>query len=80
MTFCSIMLAISGRDILRPLGIWFRPFTDNVRDTKYHKWCSRNVVPTNVRQEPKANTNVAYKICDLAYKFWKCRTKSLWTI
>jgi hypothetical protein len=26
---------------------------------------------SNVRQEPKANTNAAYKICDLAYKILK---------
>ena len=25
----------------------------------------------NVRQEPKANTNATYKICDLAYKISK---------
>ena len=25
----------------------------------------------NVRQEPKANANAAYKICDLAYKILK---------
>jgi hypothetical protein len=29
----------------------------------------------NVRQEPKANTNVAYKICDLAYKILKVQDK-----
>jgi hypothetical protein len=28
-------------------------------------------IPNNVRQEPKANTNAAYKICDLAYKILK---------
>jgi hypothetical protein len=25
---------------LRPLGIYFRPFVNNARDTKYHNWCS----------------------------------------
>jgi hypothetical protein len=30
----SFILAVSGRDTLRPLGIWFRPFVDSVRDTK----------------------------------------------
>ena len=35
-----ILDAISGRDTLRLLGIWFRPFANNVCDTKYHKRCS----------------------------------------
>ena len=35
----SFILAVSGHDILRPLGIWFRPFIDSVRDTKYRRHC-----------------------------------------
>ena len=43
----SIILAISGRDALRPLGIYFRPFTTIVCDTKYHKPCRAEVPITN---------------------------------
>ena len=32
----GIVLAISGCDTLRPLGIYFRPFANSVRDTIYH--------------------------------------------
>jgi hypothetical protein len=32
-----IVLAISGHDTLRPLGIYFRLFANSVYDTKYHK-------------------------------------------
>ena len=35
----GIILAISGRDTLRPLGIRFRPFANGVRGTKHHKRC-----------------------------------------
>lgn len=39
------VLAISRCDTLRPPSILFRPFTISVRDTQYHKQCSRIVVP-----------------------------------
>ena len=31
----GIILAISRRDTLKALGIWFWPFPNNARDTKY---------------------------------------------
>ena len=40
MLMNNIILAISGRDTLRPLGILLRLFANIVRDTKYHKQCS----------------------------------------
>ena len=36
----SIIFIISRCDILSPLGIYFRPFTSSVHDTKYHKRCT----------------------------------------
>ena len=36
----SIISTNHGHDILRPLGIWFQPFTNSIHDTKYHKRCS----------------------------------------
>ena len=33
----NIILAISGRATLRSLGVWFRPFANNVRDPKYYE-------------------------------------------
>ena len=36
----NIILTISRPGTLRPLGIWFEPFANNICDTKYHKWCS----------------------------------------
>ena len=36
----NVILAISKHDTLKPLGIQFRPFANNVRDTKDHKWRS----------------------------------------
>ena len=39
MLTSSIIFVISGRDTLRPLSIYFRPFTTSVCDTKYHKLC-----------------------------------------
>ena len=35
----GIILAISGQDILRRLGIQFTPSTSSVCGTKYHKQC-----------------------------------------
>ena len=32
----GMILAISGIDILQPLGIYFRPFANSAHDTKYH--------------------------------------------
>jgi hypothetical protein len=40
MLIISIILAINRHDTLRPLNIYFRLLTNNVHDTKYHKWCS----------------------------------------
>ena len=40
----GIILVISRCDTLRPLGILFRPFTNNVHGTKYHNHVLRNVV------------------------------------
>ena len=37
----NIILAISGCDTLRPLGIWFKPFANSVREPKYHKQCKQ---------------------------------------
>ena len=39
MLIRGINLAISGHGALRPLGMWFTPFANSVRDTKYRKWC-----------------------------------------
>ena len=39
------MLTFSIRDASRPLGIQFRPFANNVHDTKYHKQCTMTRVP-----------------------------------
>ena len=38
----GIILAISKRDTLKPLGIYFRPFANRpfIHDTKYYKQCS----------------------------------------
>ena len=36
----GIILAIRGCDTLRPPGTQSRSFANNVRDTKYHNWCS----------------------------------------
>ena len=36
----TIILAIDGHETLRPLGIYWRPFANGVRDTKYHKYFS----------------------------------------
>lgn len=36
----SFILTISGRDIARPLGIYFRLFANNIHDIKYHNQCS----------------------------------------
>ena len=35
-----IILAIRGHDTLRPLGIQFMCFANNMLDIKYHKQCS----------------------------------------
>ena len=40
MLTSNIILAISGRDTLRPLDISFRPFTKSVHDTEYHERCT----------------------------------------
>ena len=37
----GIILAISGRDNLRPLGIYFRHFANSVHEIEYHKQCSK---------------------------------------
>ena len=29
-------IGLCGHDTLRPLGIWIRPITNSVHDTKYH--------------------------------------------
>ena len=39
-----IMLATIRRDILRPLGIYFRPAIFSARDTKYYKWYNGGIV------------------------------------
>ena len=41
------ILALSMRDTLRSLGMWFRPFANSVHDTKYHKQCSCFAYNTN---------------------------------
>ena len=46
----SIIMTINERDTSRPLSILFRPFTNSVRDTKYHKWCKgKTMQPTIVK-------------------------------
>lgn len=45
------MLAISRCDTLRPLGISFEPFANNVRDTKYHVPCSHGGIGGGVGLE-----------------------------
>ena len=50
----GIILTISGRDTLKPLGIWFRPFTNNVHYSKYHKRCgfgTEETIPQLVKVE-----------------------------
>ena len=37
-------MTISRCDNLSPLGIYIKSFTNNVRDTKYHKWCTLSKV------------------------------------
>ena len=44
----SSILAISGLDTLIPLRIYFRPFANSVRDTKYYKRCSGSGYPSVV--------------------------------
>ena len=39
MLLNEIILAISKRDYLKPLGIYSMFFGNSVHDTKYHKWC-----------------------------------------
>jgi hypothetical protein len=51
----SIILAISRRDTLRPLGITFWPFANSVRDTKHHKRCSERSKETDVHIYGKEN-------------------------
>ena len=36
----NIILATSGHDTLKPLGILFRPFVYSTHDAKYNKRCS----------------------------------------
>ena len=40
----NIMLAINGRDTLRPLGIYLKLFANSVHDIKYHKQCCQIMV------------------------------------
>ena len=68
------ILAISGRDMLRSLGIQFRPFTNSVRDTKYHKWSIEHmhvkiIVYALEHQVPRGDTyaKVVNHQRDLAY-------------
>lgn len=35
-----VVLTINGHDTSYPLGTWFRPFTNCVCDTKYHRRCT----------------------------------------
>ena len=37
----NIISAISKRDTLKPLGIYFKAFSNNAHDIKYCKWCSK---------------------------------------
>ena len=39
-----IISRVSGHDILRPLGIYFRLFANSARATKYQKLCSTTIL------------------------------------
>ena len=55
------ILAISGRDTLRPLGIWFRPFANSVCDTTYHKRCSEDQHLEDVKWAQGSPFSIAHK-------------------
>jgi len=62
------MLAISGRDTWRPLGISFRPLANSVRDTKYLEWCSPRVACFSFHKGHhfgcvRRNPYVKWKVC-----------------
>ena len=40
----EIILAFNGRDTLRPLSLYFKPFANSLHDTNYHKQCSKRLV------------------------------------
>ena len=44
----SNMLTITWHDTIRPLGIQFRPFVNNVSDTKFHKQCTLLLIYSEV--------------------------------
>ena len=52
MLINRIILRINGCDILRPLGIQFKPFANSVHDTKYHKRCTTNTTVTVTTTNP----------------------------
>ena len=57
----SIVLAIGGRDTLRPLGIYFKSFANSVRDSKYQKQCSlfiTQVLPHHIKIKGPIENNL----------------------
>ena len=57
LTSC-IILAISGCDTLRPLGISFWRFSNSVRHTKHHKRCSGRSKEMDVHIDGKENNKI----------------------
>ena len=58
----EIISTISRRDALKPLDISFKPFANNVCDSKYHKRCSgftsnHATSPTKLFQEKGHKTS-----------------------
>ena len=61
MVMNGIILAISGRDTLRPLGILFRPWANSVRDTKYNKRCSEDKHLEDIKWAQGSSFSVAHR-------------------
>ena len=58
----SDMLTISRCDSLRPLGISFRLFANNLCDVKYQTWCS----VTHIRRETHHQSETFYSLSTFA--------------
>ena len=65
----KMMPAINGHDITRPLGIYFKPFVNNVHDIKYHNWCSANggegIIACEHSTLHSSNTKNLEMVCNL---------------
>ena len=67
MLMNGILVAISRRDTLRPLGIQFRPLANSVCDTKYHKRCTWMPI-VNLMTTYLDHTNLVSLV--MSYRAW----------